>query len=155
MFRSVKSTLEIADNSLVNALLGLTARLLLMPNRWNHPMFQTLHRALYHGNFESNGRKSFEDYYNKVRALVPKERLLEYHVSQGWEPLCEFLGRPVPAEEVPFINQTEVINKRLDKMWIANAKAQLKRLLDVSAYTALTVLIAMLMGERLGYTRKG
>jgi hypothetical protein len=120
-----------------------------MPNRWNHQIFQTLHRALYRGNFERNGRKSFEDYYDRVRSVVPKQRLLEYHVSQGWEPLCEFLDKPVPTDDVPFINQTEVINKKLDGMWMANAKAQLKRLLDVSAYTALAVVVARFMGGRL------
>jgi len=26
-----------------------------------------------------------------VRELVPKDKLLEYNVKQGWEPLCEFL----------------------------------------------------------------
>jgi hypothetical protein len=32
--------------------------------------------------------------------LVPKERLLEWEIGDGWGPLCEFLGKPVP--EVPF-----------------------------------------------------
>ena len=35
-----------------------------------------------------------------TQASVPADRLLIFDVKQGWAPLCEFLGRPVPA--VPF-----------------------------------------------------
>lgn len=35
-----------------------------------------------------------------IRGLVPSERLLEWEVGDGWEPLCKFLGKPVP--DVPF-----------------------------------------------------
>lgn len=33
--------------------------------------------------------------------VTPSERLLEHRLGSGWEPLCEFLGKPVP-EGVPF-----------------------------------------------------
>ena len=32
-----------------------------------------------------------------VQALVPKEKLLVYKIGDGWEPLCKFLGKPVPG----------------------------------------------------------
>ena len=35
-----------------------------------------------------------------VKALVPKERLLIYRIGDGWEPICKFLGKPIP--DVPF-----------------------------------------------------
>lgn len=34
---------------------------------------------------------SYEEHNRKVRALIPQERLLEYSVKDGWEPLCNFL----------------------------------------------------------------
>jgi len=37
-----------------------------------------------------------------VRGLVPKDRLLEYNVRDGWEPLCRFLDVPVPEEPFPW-----------------------------------------------------
>lgn len=40
----------------------------------------------------------------EVRRVIPPERLLVYHVSQGWGPLCAFLGRPEPAEPMPSAN---------------------------------------------------
>lgn len=39
-----------------------------------------------------------------IRGLVPKERLLEWYVEDGWEPLCEFLGKPVPDMKFPRAN---------------------------------------------------
>ena len=38
-----------------------------------------------------------------VQEAFSAERLLVYEVSQGWEPLCRFLGVNVP--EVPFPSQ--------------------------------------------------
>lgn len=42
----------------------------------------------------------------EVRAAIPRERLLVLDVSQGWEPLCRFLGVPVPKEPFPRVNST-------------------------------------------------
>eukprot|EP00415_Alexandrium_ostenfeldii_P004330 UN4330 len=36
----------------------------------------------------------------EVRRHVPKDRLMEFSPDMGWEPLCKFLGMPVPS--VPF-----------------------------------------------------
>ncbi|UCG71605.1 MAG: hypothetical protein JSV45_10070 [Chromatiales bacterium] len=36
----------------------------------------------------------------EVKATVPQDRLLVYSVTEGWEPLCRFLGHPVP--DIPF-----------------------------------------------------
>lgn len=44
------------------------------------------------------------EHCNMIRGLVPKERLLEWSVEDGWEPLCEFLGKPVPDEAFPRVN---------------------------------------------------
>jgi hypothetical protein len=39
-----------------------------------------------------------------IRGLVPKDRLLEWTVHDGWAPLCEFLGKPIPEEPFPHVN---------------------------------------------------
>ena len=36
--------------------------------------------------------ESAETLLQEVRAAIEPERLLVYEVSQGWAPLCEFLG---------------------------------------------------------------
>ncbi len=46
---------------------------------------------------------------------VPPERLLVFSPKQGWEPLCEFLGVPVPAEPFPRVNSRDEINQASDE----------------------------------------
>jgi hypothetical protein len=43
----------------------------------------------------------------RVRQTIAPERLLVYEVAQGWEPLCDFLGVPVPSEPMPKVNSRE------------------------------------------------
>ena len=43
-------------------------------------------------------RDAYNHHYRDVREMVTdKKRLLEFELRQGWEPLCEFLGKPVPV----------------------------------------------------------
>src|SRR6516225_4487558 len=49
---------------------------------------------------------AFEKHNDAVRAGVPAERLLEWSAADGWEPLCERLGVPVPTEPFPRTNST-------------------------------------------------
>lgn len=39
-----------------------------------------------------------------VIATVPADRLLVYEPGDGWEPICERLGLPVPDEPYPHVN---------------------------------------------------
>lgn len=41
---------------------------------------------------------------SEVEAALPRERLLVYDVSEGWEPLCSFLDVPVPDRPYPRAN---------------------------------------------------
>ncbi len=49
----------------------------------------------------------FRRHNEAVIAQVPKDRLLVFEASEGWEPLCRFLGVPVPATPYPRTNTTE------------------------------------------------
>lgn len=40
----------------------------------------------------------------EVRAAVPPDRLIIYDVAEGWQPLCAFLGVPVPETPFPRLN---------------------------------------------------
>ena len=44
---------------------------------------------------------------DEVKASVPPERLLVFEAAQGWEPLCAFLGLPMPDEPFPRVNTTD------------------------------------------------
>lgn len=49
----------------------------------------------------------YERHNAEVRASVPAERLALYQPGDGWDPLCEALGVPVPDEPFPHVNSTE------------------------------------------------
>lgn len=49
---------------------------------------------------------AFDAHNAAVRAGVPAERLLEWTVADGWEPICERLGVAVPDEPFPLTNTT-------------------------------------------------
>ncbi|THD64387.1 sulfotransferase family protein [Phenylobacterium sp.] len=42
-----------------------------------------------------------------VRETIPADRLLVYRVSDGWAPLCGFLGVAVPDTSMPKVNSRE------------------------------------------------
>ena len=56
-------------------------------------------------------RARMVDYFNRWNQAVIDEvspdKLLVYRAGDGWEPLCEFLGVPVPAEPYPRVNSRE------------------------------------------------
>ncbi len=50
---------------------------------------------------------AFVRHNDDVRANVPADRLLEWTPGDGWEPICERLGLPVPVEPFPVTNTTD------------------------------------------------
>ncbi|KAK1765441.1 hypothetical protein QBC33DRAFT_560806 [Phialemonium atrogriseum] len=56
------------------------------------------------GEIKANARVTYFGYYDRIRELVPPERRLEYKLGDGWEPLCEFLGKEVPDVPFPRLN---------------------------------------------------
>ncbi|HXS27352.1 MAG TPA: sulfotransferase [Steroidobacteraceae bacterium] len=48
----------------------------------------------------------YERHNAEVRRTIAPERLLVYDVKDSWEPLCRFLGVPVPSEPFPRANTT-------------------------------------------------
>jgi hypothetical protein len=55
----------------------------------------------------------FRRHTEEVIAAVPKDRLLVFEVSQGWGPLCEFLGVPAPDAPYPRENSREQFASRV------------------------------------------
>lgn len=72
----------------------------------------------FNNNFASKelAEKAFHAHNNEVIAHVPKEQLLVYQVKDGWEPLCNFLGLPIPDESLPHLNKKENFTAMLGKM---------------------------------------
>jgi hypothetical protein len=49
----------------------------------------------------------YERHNQQVRDTVPADRLLEYRVSEGWQPLCGFLQASPPDQPFPRLNDTQ------------------------------------------------
>ncbi|KAK7225017.1 hypothetical protein V2G26_013020 [Clonostachys chloroleuca] len=63
-----------------------------------------------------NLRAAYIRHYEFVRSSVPSTQLLDFNLADGWEPLCSFLGKPVPDVPFPHINEKrdyEARSKRL------------------------------------------
>ncbi|KAL2070830.1 hypothetical protein VTL71DRAFT_13856 [Oculimacula yallundae] len=92
------------------------------------------------------GPHSLEAHNTLVLDLVPKERLLVMKLGEGWEPICKFLGKPVPDEPFPHANEAAALEemvqgllRKLAFMWLG-------------AFAALggTVAIGYTLWKRLG-----
>lgn len=111
------------------------------PERWYDSALGTIHRAamddsppaspvlaemramarevvwdgLFEGRFtdRDHSLRIFNEHIEAVRGRLPANRLLVFEVAQGWEPLCEFLGKPVPDEPFPCRNRREEFDSLL------------------------------------------
>ncbi len=65
----------------------------------------------------------FEAHIEEVKRVVPPEQLLVYEVKQGWEPLCRFLGVPVPELPFPHVNDAASFEQNMQQRFRRRAKA--------------------------------
>src|SRR5438309_3110581 len=70
---------------------------------------RTLLRDRFSDQFDDKGAMiaAFERHNDSVRRDAPPAQLLEWEPGDGWEPICERLSVPVPAEPFPVTNTTD------------------------------------------------
>ena len=83
-------------------------------------VMEMLRRDMWEGDFQSRfeDRDFAIDFFNRhaaaVKQHVPADRLLVFEVKEGWEPLCQFLGVPVPEDKpFPRLNDRETFMNRI------------------------------------------
>lgn len=105
-----KPMLQLADD-------GLAQKMVSMANPRLASLGRVLRAVLVEGTFDGrlgdrdHAVEVFERHNADVTAEVPADRLLVYEVSQGWGPLCDFLGVPAPDEDFPHANDTEAFRR--------------------------------------------
>ena len=67
-----------------------------------------------------HGIKMFNQHTKAVIDAIDPERLLVFDVRQGWEPLCEFLDKPVPTTDFPRVNSRD----EFDEIFFGNDQQQ-------------------------------
>lgn len=58
----------------------------------------------FHGDPASHGLRVYREHNARVQRVTEPDRLLVYQVSEGWEPLCRFLGKDTPDSAFPKTN---------------------------------------------------
>jgi hypothetical protein len=64
---------------------------------------------------EQQARTRYDEHYAEVVATVPEDRLVLWHPSDGWAPLCERLGIPEPDEDPAHANTSTEFRARFDQ----------------------------------------
>ncbi len=105
-------------------------------------MIDRLWKRMFPGRFED--RDSAIDAFNRhneqVRRDVPASRLLVYEVSQGWDPLCEFLGVPVPEGKLfPHLNDAAEFRARIERV------ARIMRMIGYVTFAAAALVLILLL----------
>ena len=63
----------------------------------------------------NTGEIFYKKWENKIKEIIPKDRLLVLNVKDGWEPLCQFLEVPIPNESFPKLNDRQEFIERFHK----------------------------------------
>ena len=79
----------------------------------------------------------FNRHNEEVRRVVPADRLLVFEVKQGWEPLCAFLGVPVPpGKPFPNLNDAAQFRGRIRRI---------ARSIRIAGYTIMALILVSLV----------
>lgn len=91
-----------------------------------HRVMKMVKKDMWENDFKgrfAEDRQLAIDFFNRhndeVKATVPADKLLVFEVKQGWEPLCKFLGVPVPDTEFPRLNDREAFMARINNASLA------------------------------------
>ena len=77
---------------------------------------------------ELNARSKYHEHYALVKKVTPRERLLEFDLKEGWEPLCNFLGKPIPDVLFPHTNESAALKEKINIIMLRGAKNALLRI---------------------------
>ncbi len=89
---------------------------------WSELARKTIVERVFAGNVTDRARliASYKHHNEAVRRTYSPDRLLVYEVSEGWEPLCRFLGVPVPEEPFPRVNTTDEFREHIAPLFKAS-----------------------------------
>lgn len=108
------------------ATVATMARLCRSNGRWSRPAFTIIFDKFFR-HFPTNGKAVYREHYAMVRSMVPRENLLEYHITEGWGPLCRFLEKDVPAVAFPSGNDGDATGELIRELVRSEAILACKR----------------------------
>jgi len=109
-------------------------------------LFKNLERVVFGGFVREVAIERYKQHVEEVKATVPPDRLLVFDVKEGWEPLCHFLGVPVPDEPFPHEN---VGSKGVEKILMRVIVSDLiKMALPVVLIVAVVIIVLVYLLSR-------
>ncbi|KAH7230552.1 uncharacterized protein BKA55DRAFT_583037 [Fusarium redolens] len=78
---------------------------------------------------EIKARDNYRKHYATIRRVTPAERLLEFRLDQGWEPLCRFLGKDVPEDNFPRLNESAWFDEKANILVRQGLRDGLKKMM--------------------------
>ncbi|KAK8044675.1 NAD dependent epimerase/dehydratase [Apiospora rasikravindrae] len=103
------------------------------------------------GDFAHTGRWALEEHCAMVRGSVRDQGrdLLEWDVEDGWEPLCRFLGKPIPDEPFPNGNSSEEFRAKIRDLYASfNRRADKNMAITVGVIGLLLLFLWTLLRVR-------
>ncbi|OZJ04038.1 hypothetical protein BZG36_03570 [Bifiguratus adelaidae] len=89
--------------------------------------------------------RKMEEHTQNVLEYKGKENVLIFRVQDGWEPLCAFLGEPVPDVPFPHTNDTKMFRERIERVTRVN---RIMSKVFWSAVTAGVAAVALQVAKR-------
>lgn len=94
--------------------------------------------GLFSGRFaeKEHAIQIYNRHIEEVKKNIPPEKLLVFNVKEGWEPLCKFLGVPVPVGiPFPYVNDHETVQRQM----------KISRFVYYRALPAMAIAVILLM----------
>ncbi len=82
---------------------------------WFKMVTKVLQRSLGDARQKDELIATFHAHEAAVKAAIPADRLLVHQAKDGWKPLCDFLGVPVPDGDYPRTNSKEEFFQHMKK----------------------------------------
>ena len=108
----------------------------------NHTRFGLFNNPEFFNKWRENARSTYLAHNDRIKRITPKDRLLVYRLDQGWEPLCQHLGKPIPDVPFPRVNETLAMQEKIN-LYIAESY---KRSFMNSARRSIPMLAILLIG---------
>ncbi|KAF2789360.1 hypothetical protein K505DRAFT_253516 [Melanomma pulvis-pyrius CBS 109.77] len=119
------------------------------------PVMRLLHPIFYAHNGNHYGgpvaREAYEKHYENVRALVPKERLLEFGPESDWESLCQYLDRAIPKEKFPHMDENKAMETQILRAWRGMVQYVLLMVVLPGSVTVVAILLYYWQEQILGF----
>ena len=82
-----------------------------------HMSREVVWEGVFDGRFddEKHAIRVYEENNRRVVEEADPDRLLVFEVTEGWKPLCDFLGVPVPDEPFPHVNDRAAFSEKIQE----------------------------------------